>query len=200
MEGTTRKKKQKMKKLMIMVALVAAAVSANAASYAWKASTGRLFDGKGSETANRYAGTGYLFAAGTVSQSDIVAALVAGTLSTTLGTTLQESSFSNGRATDFSAAFEATNLENAYFVVLGKDKDGNDGVYISDYAVITSSDVGNSEVTFGSQNAYSTAFKDAGAGYSTAGWYSQASAVPEPTSGLLMLLGMAGLALRRRRA
>lgn len=29
---------------------------------------------------------------------------------------------------------------------------------------------------------------------------SQMSAVPEPTSGLLMLLGMAGLALRRRRA
>ena len=32
----------------------------------------------------------------------------------------------------------------------------------------------------------------------TAGW--TATAVPEPTSGLLMLLGMAGLALRRRRA
>ena len=32
----------------------------------------------------------------------------------------------------------------------------------------------------------------------TAGW--QTTAVPEPTSGLLMLLGMAGLALRRRLA
>lgn len=32
----------------------------------------------------------------------------------------------------------------------------------------------------------------------TSGW--QTTAVPEPTSGLLMLLGMAGLALRRRRA
>lgn len=32
--------------------------------------------------------------------------------------------------------------------------------------------------------------------FSSSGW----SAVPEPTSGLLMLLGMAGLALRRRRA
>ena len=85
-------------------------------------------------------------------------------------------------------------------MVLGQDKDGNDGVYISDYAAITESDVGYSEVVFGSQNAYSTAFKDATAGYTGAGWYSQASAVPEPTSGLLMLLGMAGLALRRRRA
>ena len=32
----------------------------------------------------------------------------------------------------------------------------------------------------------------------TSGWTT--TAVPEPTSGLLMLLGMAGLALRRRRA
>lgn len=33
-----------------------------------------------------------------------------------------------------------------------------------------------------------------------AGWTVSGSTVPEPTSGLLMLLGMAGLALRRRRA
>ena len=34
----------------------------------------------------------------------------------------------------------------------------------------------------------------------TANWKSYGEAVPEPTSGLLMLLGVAGLALRRRRA
>ena len=187
-----------MKKLMIMVALVAAAVSANAASYVWSAPTGRLFDGKGTENANRYAGTGYLFAAGSVAQGDVVAALVAGTLNTTLNTALAQNTFSNGRASDYSSAFEATGLADAYFVVTGTDKDGNAGVYISDYATITSSDVGHSDVSFGSQNAYSAAFKDATAGYAGAGWYSQAA--PEPTSGLLLLLGMAGLALKRKRA
>ena len=35
--------------------------------------------------------------------------------------------------------------------------------------------------------------------FSSGGWYSTA-AVPEPTSGLLLLLGVAGIALRRRRA
>ena len=181
-----------------MVALVAAAVSANAASYQWAASTGRLFDGQGTATANRYAGTGYLFAEGTVSQGTIVAALLDGTLSAKLGSALAENTFANGRTSDFSSTFDATGLANAYFVVLGKDKDGNDGVYISDYGTIQSSDVGAGSVTFGSQNAYSSSFKDATAGYAGAGWYSQS--VPEPTSGLLMLLGMAGLALRRRRA
>lgn len=187
-----------MKKLMIMLALVAAAVTtANAAQYQWKSSTGRLFDGKGTDTANRFAGTGYLFAAGSVAQGDVVAALLGGTLDKTLDNALSENTFSGGRASDFSVAFEATNLENAYFVVLGKDKDGNDGVYISDYAAITTSDVGASQVAFGSQNALSSSFKDATQGYKGAGWYSGA---PEPTSGLLMLLGMAGLALKRRRA
>ena len=187
-----------MKKLMIMVALVAAAVSANAASYSWKAATGRLFDGKGSDTANRYAGTGYLFAAGTTGQSVIVAALVAGTLDTTLNSALSQNTFVSGRTSSTSAAFAGDSLANVYFVVTGTDANGNAGVYISDYATITEAAVGDSEIAFGSQNAFSTSFKDAAAGYAGSGWYSQS--VPEPTSGLLMLLGMAGLALRRRRA
>ena len=44
-----------------------------------------------------------------------------------------------------------------------------------------------------------TGMKDSGTVTSGNGWYSM-SAVPEPTSGLLLLIGVAGLALRRRRA
>ena len=42
-------------------------------------------------------------------------------------------------------------------------------------------------------------FADKQSSFAGAGWYTTAS-VPEPTSGLLMLVGLAGLALRRRRA
>ena len=71
---------------------------------------------------------------------------------------------------------------------------------ISDIAVAEYTAVGAGSIEFGQQNALSSAgFKDVAAGYAGAGWYS-AAAVPEPTSGLLMLLGMAGLALRRKRA
>ena len=70
-------------------------------------------------------------------------------------------------------------------------------MFISDIANNTIDEL---DVTIYSFNEAKTgdiwALNDASAGYSAPGWYN----VPEPTSGLLMLLGMAGLALKRKRA
>lgn len=73
-----------------------------------------------------------------------------------------------------------------YFVVTGT-KDGKEYAYTSSIKSVTAKDVGQASIAFGN---LSTATQTAGA------W----TAVPEPTSGLLMLLGMAGLALHRRHA
>ena len=191
-----------MKKLMMLTAVVLAVVSANAASFTWKAATGRLFDGQGSETANRYAGTGYLFNADTVSQAALIAAFTSeGGVASTLASALSTGTFSAGRVST-PVAFTGPDANfTAYFAVFGQDASGNDAIYISDTATGNYTAVGTGDVVFGQQNAYSSAgFADASKGYSAAGWYSSAAAVPEPTSGLLMLLGMAGLALRRKRA
>ena len=191
-----------MKKLIVLGALALATVTASAASYSWQASQGRLFDGLGSATANRYAGTGYLFNEATVSQAAILAAFTSSEgVTDTLASALSTGTFSAGRA-NASATFTGPDASfNAYFVVLGTDGDGNDAIYISDITTGNYQAVGEGDVKFGQQNAYSSVgFKDAAGGFSSAGWYSSAAAVPEPTSGLLMLLGMAGLALRRRRA
>ena len=189
-----------MKKLMIALVAVAMGVAANAASFNWSAPSGRLFDGLGSASANRYAGTGYLFNAATVSQTAIIAAFTSASgVEDTLATALSTGTFASGRASA-SADFAGPDSSfNAYFVVLGKDGSGNDAIYISDTTVAEYTAVGAGSIEFGQQNSYSSAgFKDAASGYAGAGWY--AASVPEPTSGLLMLLGMAGLALRRRRA
>ena len=188
-----------MKKILIVVAAFAAVITANAASFTWKATSGRLFDGQGSENANRYAGTGYLFNVATLSQANMLAAFIDDGASSKLSSALSSSAFSAGRAAE-SAAFTGPDATfNAYFVVFGTDGNGNDAIYISDVAAADYQAVGDGSVIFGQQNAYSSAgFNDITKGYSGAGWYAQS--VPEPTSGLLMLLGMAGLALRRRRA
>ena len=188
-----------MKKLMIVLVAVAMGVAANAASFNWSAPSGRLFDGLGSSSANRYEGTGYLFNAATVSQATILAAFISGSgVGDTLATALSTGAFSSGRASA-SADFAGPDARfNAYFVVLGKDASGNDAIYISNTVIADYTAVGAGSIEFGQQNAYSSAgFKDAAGGFSSAGWY---TAAPEPTSGLLILLGMAGLALKRKRA
>ena len=63
-----------------------------------------------------------------------------------------------------------------------------------DVSVTVAAAGGNAQLPFGAMTATTTANK-----FLNSSW-TATTAVPEPTSGLLMLLGVAGLALRRRRA
>ena len=186
-----------MKKLAIAIAAVAVGFAANAASYSWQCASGRVFDGTGGTTYSSVAGqTAYLMFTSVMSQTDLVSGLkTAGSVSAYASTVADKAI---GTATISSAArIDATSAtasvtanDTAYFVVFANDK-----MYVSTTATATYLEVGTQPISFDSQSTPSKATLDASAGYSSAGWY---TSVPEPTSGLLLLIGVAGLALKRK--
>jgi hypothetical protein len=192
------KETKTMKKLIIAVAAVAMGIAANAASFTWKAQNGYIWDGADTP-AKITSGTAYLMFTSIMTQSDLVDAFAAdaATAASTVATkTVNAATIgSNARvALTDSFTVDVTSDQTAYFVVFNGDK-----MYVSVEASAPYMAVGDSDIGFSSVTASSKLSFDVAGGYSAAGWYG-AAAVPEPTSGLLMLLGMAGLALRRRRA
>ena len=185
-----------MKKLMIVAAIVCAAAVSQAASFDWKtAKSGGAVNAF--EDGSIVASTVYLFTSDKA--ADIVSAFAAGN-DWTSGN-LDSSSISTAgkiaaKSTtfDYGGAGVAATI-NAIFA-FSENVGGKDYLYVSSVATATGPATGAESISF-KESGVSTALNDISGGYKGAGWY---TAVPEPTSGLLMLLGMAGLALRRRRA
>lgn len=182
---------------MIALTVVAMGIAANAASYTWKATTGYLYDGADTP-AKVTSGTAYLLFASSLTQSDLVAAFAAdaATAATTVsGKAVSTGSIgSNARIVETAFTVDVTTDQTAYFVVFN-----GDNMYISGETTVAYTAVGEENIAFASMTSSSKTMLDASAGYSAAGWYGAAT-IPEPTSGLLLLVGIAGLELRRRRA
>ena len=189
-----------MKKLMIVAAVALAAIGLNAATVNWGASKGYLYDGASGNKVT--SGSAYLmFVTADYTQSDLVAAFKAadGKADATIAAMSASGAMAAGTGTigsnariEGSSTYGLTADASAYFVVFADNK-----MYVSItgdavYDPVTQ----EADLSFASISSSSKLDLQASAGYSSAGWY----AVPEPTSGLLMLLGMAGLALRRKRA
>ena len=191
MQITTKQRKKKMKKLVIALAAVALAVSAQAASFNWKTSaTGKIYSA--GTTTLLASGTAYLFDSAAVTQQAVLDAVLGGGALNSLAT-LSSASVSAG-AIATTPAFDwgsAGDTLNAFMAIV----DG-DNVFIS-ATVAQAADASATKTFQFNAKAASQAAAMESTTFTSAGWY---TAVPEPTSGLLMLVGLAGLALRRRRA
>ena len=193
-----------MKKLLMAMSAMAIALGLNAATVDWKYS---ITNAQGTEgynsgytvyLVNATAWDAATISAATFSDSSVVLD------STTFGAatgrsagskrfdTIKTGTTVGARAVDISTLAEGSTLD-VYYVILNTNADPNTYTTIADTLTGRAT---TGEASYGS-NVSMTASAASSATWTSVGG---SSPVPEPTSGLLMLLGMAGLALRRKRA
>ena len=179
---------------MIAFGVVATAISSYAASFDWKTSaTGKIYTA-GSTTAT-YTGTAYIFDSEAYSQQAVLTAFLTSGIDfsnalDSKSVTSGKISATDGEAFDWGASGDTL---KAYVVVI----DG-DNAFISSIVTGEAPAISYKQLNFALKDDSQAAAFSTGT-FSSGGWYSTGS-VPEPTSGLLLLLGVAGLALKRKRA
>ena len=189
-----------MKKLIGMLALCAAC-SASAVNFVW-GNGYDIYDTNG----DQWSGSIYLMDSNTQSAQTFLTAWAGGTAFSTLAA----GAVNNATYGDYEMSSPATGTINGNDEVAWSDSTYaigatsfyqvalvGDNLYISDTINVTTLGTGSTFVNAFENNEAATSFAPITSGsYGGAGWY----AAPEPTSGLLMLVGLGALALRRRRA
>ena len=176
-----------MKKLLVAAAIACVAAVSQAATVNWGVS-GVKADGGAAPTAGWAVMAFYTEAgAGSSAIENAIKAGTAGSLAfDTKALTVSFGAGKYGPADTDVAALDTSKTYDFYFVVFNN----SDAAQADKYAMV--SDLNKS------YSGMDAKFKGSATFAASTPW--QTASVPEPTSGLLMLLGVAGLALRRRRA
>jgi hypothetical protein len=174
-----------MKKLMLTFAAIAAAMVVNAATCNWSGSSVAVLSG---DTATQY--TMYLLDASVTDSATMASYLAKGDTSfianATVSTTTGIAQGTNARWSKTGFGNFTAGEEYTFYTVIFNDALANaDSFMITPEMTADAPSSGSLSMTFGTQ---------------TSNTWNEMAAVPEPTSGLLLLLGVAGLALRRKRA
>ena len=188
-----------MKKLMMAAAIVCSAVVVQAASVAWTSNNKQFCDSTGTPTTTMTGGQIVLVTLGSTLDWGNATVLPTGTDNNTTTLNLNTGTGAKtGRVTgtvkfEYTSGGSSNFIENGdYLALMWKDDATGDLsklVYVDSGAEAevyyqVSGLANNSTMLSGKAIAFTGNFQG----------------VPEPTSGLLVLLGMAGLALRRKRA
>ena len=197
--GKKKQRKTKMKKLAIAAVAICAAALAQAASVSWSSVT--AYNASGDKLGKT--GTMYVYmldAASYAALTDVWA---------TYGADVKAGGANaanpGGKATNLSKATvvapsDAEANTTYYAALIMTYGSGDSMMYYAEKASVTTGDDGNGAYSTFGGGKIDTAANAATAWTSASSSGGDSGGVPEPTSGLLVLLGVAGLALKRKRA
>lgn len=186
-----------MKKLMIILGAIACSMTLHAATVSWGAAVaGPSYEDMsvGQVAGLLYSSTAFSGLATTLSGTTVGAtADNGGSLVSTYSLTAADVDPNNGTFRSTYSRADSNGGVNGYYQIVLMSTDN------TQFAVIDMGSVSGISDTSSVGNVWND-WDTAGTDWLGANGYTGSVAVPEPTSGLLLLLGMAGLALKRKRA